>query len=357
MTLGYALARRLTAPPRPRRHRLTVLPSAPGFLTVPATESTTQAGEWGVFLDSGAHLRVSGEPRRNGRTVTWRIDERCGPLEEGRRAAWSGIVAVDPVSAGRTCVDHPVPTRAGAAPTWFFDSAPGDEHPVWAVHIFGLGSTRSGMLRSVDIASHEGIPSVVPAYRNTLEGPTVGRGRSHLGATEVDDVADVLGALSVTGEERFVLFGWSMGAQIALQLADSAAWAPRIDRLVLDSPVLDWRSVLEANAARAKISPRLARLAIPWLEGRHRARAVGLSSPVDLDRLDWVRRAERITQPVLVHHGSRDWSVPLGDSRAFAERAPRATLVPSAGGHTTGWNAGPADYIASTVRFLGANDV
>lgn len=355
MSLGFTIARRLTAPARPRRHPLTVMPSAPGHITVPATESTTRAGEWGVFLDNGEHLRVSGVPRRNGQTVTWRIDGHGSPLSGGMRAAWSGIVAVDPASEGRTHVDHAVPTRGGNVPTWYFGSAPGAEHPRWAVHIFGLGSTRAGALRSVDIASDEGIPSVVPAYRNTLEGPTVGGGRHHLGATEVDDVADVLEALSVTGEERFVLFGWSMGAQIALQLADSATWGSRIDRLVLDSPVLDWRSVLEANVARANLPPRLARLAIPWLEGRRRAQAVGLSSPVDLDRLNWVRHAELITQPVLIHHGSRDDSVPLTDSRTFVERAPRARLVSSDGGHTTGWNTGPAAYITSTARFLRAS--
>lgn len=352
MSLGYAIARRLTAPARARRHPLTVMPSAPGFITVPATEATTRAGEWGVFLEGGDHLRVSGDPERNGRTVTWRVDGRRRPLPKGTRAAWSGIVAVDPASAGGTHVDHTVPTRAGNVPTWYFGAAPGAEHPRWAVHIFGLGSTRAGVLRSVDIASGEGMPSVVPAYRNTLEGPTVGSGRHHLGATEVDDVADVLDALSMTGEERFVLFGWSMGAQIAMQLAASVAWGSRIDSLVLDSPVLDWSSVLAANVARANLPPGLARLAIPWIEGRRRAQAVGLSSPVDLDRLNWVRHAGRITQPVLIHHGTGDDSVPLADSEIFAQRAPRARLIPSAGGHTTGWNLGPAHYIASTARFL-----
>jgi pimeloyl-ACP methyl ester carboxylesterase len=79
---------------------------------------------------------------------------------------------------------------------------------------------------------------------------------------------------------------------------------------------------------------------------------LGLDQPLDLDEMDWVRRAASVRQRVLIHHGTRDWSSPLGSSEAFATAAPVAELVTSAGGHTTGWNVDPDAWRRATASFL-----
>lgn len=151
-----------------------------------------------------------------------------------------------------------------------------------------------------------------------------------------------------------MLFGWSMGAQIALRIATDSHWASRVRAVVLDSPVLDWRSVLAANLSHAHLPPGWARLAEPWLAGLVRRRMVGLDEPVDLDGADFTRSeaAASITQPVLVHYGAGDWSVPAAGAEAFIQRAHAATGRPNAGGHTTGWNVDPEGWMADTVAFL-----
>lgn len=353
MTPGYLIARKLTAPPVGRTFPVRVHEATARSLTVRATPATVTPGEWGVFLRGGGHLRVSGSALVDGTTATWRVDGGMPPIAPNEQASWSGIVAPDPGAAGMTHQDHLFESRAGAVPAWFVDAAPGDANEVWVVHIHGMGSSRAGTLRGVLAASGAGLPSVVPAYRNTVEGPRVGGGRSHLGHTEADDVSDVLEQLSLTGRERFVLYGWSMGAQIALRLAASEQWAERVARVVLDSPVLDWRAVIRANAVHSRLPASVARLAESWLENPRKARRVGLDTAVRLDSMDWVSRAADIHQPILIHHGTEDWSVPISSSEAFVAAAPRAHLIPAAGaGHTTSWNVSATAYHARTAAFM-----
>lgn len=353
MTPGFAIARRLTAPPAARTYPLQILEADGRALTLPATGDTVQPGEWGLFLASGGHVSLTGVPRVGGGTATWRVAGEAEPLRAGERASWTGIVAPNPSAAGLPAADHLFDTAAGTVPAWLIDETPGGRPDLWAVHIHGMGSSRAGTLRGVAAAHAAGVPSIVPTYRNTVEGPRVGLGRSHLGLLEAEDIGDVLERASVTGDERFILFGWSMGAQIALRLATSDRWADRIDRLVLDSPVLDWRAVIAANLRHNRVPARAARWAEPWLQRERRSRLVGLSRSLDLDAMDWVHRADAVRQPVLIHHGSADWSAPATVSKAFAAAAADASLIPNDGGHTTGWNTAPAAWHAATTAFLG----
>lgn len=348
--LGRVIARRVTSTTSARNFPIRILDSSERTLTVRASERTSLAGEWGLYLRGGGHTRVSGVPLLNGLRATWTLAAGSSAPATGEYASWSGIVAPNPRSAGLDSSDHVF----GPIPTWFIDAAPSDHRPVWAVHVHGLGSSRAGTLRGVVAASAAGLPSVIPAYRNTPEGPHIGSGRSTLGVRESEDIASVMSGLSVTGDERFVLFGWSLGAQVALRLAADPLWASRIDRLVLDSPVLDWRSVISANLTHSHLPRAAARLADPWLQDPRKARRLGLDEPLNLDEMDWVARAGEVRHPVLIHHGTTDWSVPIAGSEAFVAAAPDAQLITTGGGHTTSWNVAPAQWHTNTQLFTRA---
>lgn len=351
MTPGFFVARRLTAPAKKRAYPLRVLESTRDTVTLPATEGTTSPGQWGLFYDGHGHVTISGTPTVDAKAVTWRV-VRGTPPPAGTRVAWSGINRPTPGAAGLRAHDHRFATPAGSAPAWFIGAKPGEERPVWAVHVYGLGSTRAGVLRSVFIASRMGLPSVLPTYRNSYEGPKFGDGRPHLGQSEVHDIAAVLDELSVTGRERFILFGWSMGAQIVLALAADPKYADRIDRLVLESPVLDWRSTLEHNVQRVRLPRVVGREAAVWLEQPPLHRVTCLSKALDLDAMDWVARADEVPQPVLLLHSEKDRFAPFSASEAFAGRAGDVTLVNTGGGHTSGWNVNPSLWSSRTSDFL-----
>src|SRR5690606_6894129 len=139
----------------------------------------------------------------------------------GDRVSWSGIYYATPADAGLDARDVFIDTPAGPAPAWRVDG----DLSTWAIHIHGLGSPRVGTLRGVRVASELGLTSLVVSYRNDGEGPTVGSGRSALGAAEVEDIEAAIGYAVRRGAERIVLFGWSMGAAIALQVAHRSDYA------------------------------------------------------------------------------------------------------------------------------------
>src|SRR5690606_37700163 len=113
------------------------------------------------------------------------------------------------------------------------------------------------------------------------------------------------------GAERIVLFGWSMGAAIALRVASRARECGVFAGLVLDSPVLNWIDVIKANCARSGLPAAAGNLATPWLTFGPFARMVGLPSAIPLPEFDWVQRAEELTVPMLILHGARDDSAPI----------------------------------------------
>jgi pimeloyl-ACP methyl ester carboxylesterase len=79
----------------------------------------------------------------------------------------------------------------------------------------------------------------------------VGIGRSGLGAAEVDEVRAAVHFARANGARSVVIFGWSMGAAIALHLAVEPEVRGIVAGLVLESPVLDWASTINANCARS----------------------------------------------------------------------------------------------------------
>ena len=137
------------------------------------------------------------------------------------------------------------------------------------------------------------------------------------------------------GAHDVVLGGWSMGGAVALQVADRSDVKDRIRALVLDSPVVDWRDVLDHQADVRDLPRPETALAIWTAERRF---------GVDFDRLDWVARARELTIPTLLIHSDADDYVPDGPLEALAQQRPdlvTLNLVPGAG-HTQGWNTDPA---------------
>ncbi|TFI04316.1 alpha/beta fold hydrolase [Micrococcus flavus] len=183
--------------------------------------------------------------------------------------------------------------------------------------------------------------------------PRIGTGRSILGHTETADVDEAIGYAVRRGAERIVLFGWSMGAAIALQLAARPRHDGVITALVLDSPVLDWTEIIKANCARSGLPPAAGVLAIPWLTVGPFASMVGLPESIPLRQFDWITRAAELTTPTLILRGARDSSAPLRLSRALRQRRPElVTLQTFDAEHTLAWNSDPARWQAVVSGWL-----
>lgn len=304
-------------------------------------DRTIAPGVYNLWLEDGGWVHLGEVVDERSATVTRVVQSvvPVGALRVGQRASWSGIYYRDPVDAGLTAKDVVVETTAGPAPAWLIRPQDGVGYR-WAIHIHGLGSPRAGTLRGVKVASEAGLTSLVVTHRNDGEGPSVGSGRSTLGATETGDVAAAIRFALAHGAERVVLFGWSMGAAIALQLAVDDEFRDVIERLVLESPVLDWQSTINANCARAGSPSWFGVCARPWLRSRRLSRLMGLPAPIPLDRFDWIGRVDELEVLTLILHGRDDTSAPHAVSRLVANRRQGQVRLESFDAdHTMTWNA------------------
>lgn len=356
VSLGWAIARKLTAPVGPRTFSLVVrgveMDGDRQLLVLDRTRDTEAPGIYNLWFEHGGWAQLAEGVQDRGPGQIARVITGSSPglvLRAGDRASWSGIFYATPGHAGVDTRDIVISTPAGPAPAWRVDG----DLSTWAIHIHGLGSSRAATLRGAQVAAELGFTSVVVSYRNDGEGPTVGNGRSMLGEAEAEDIEEAIGYAVRRGAERIVLFGWSMGAAIALQIAHRSDYAHLVAGLVLDSPVLDWVEVITANCKRAGIPHGAGLLAVPWLSVRPLARLVGLPARVPIRDFDWVTRAEDLSVPTLILHGSRDNSVPISVSSVFsARRKDLVQLETFDAGHTMAWNADSERWKSAVTRWL-----
>lgn len=357
--LGLVIARRLTAAPSSRRFDLTIRgverDGDRQAIVLDRTDQTESSGVFTLLFPGVGWLQLSTEVFDRGPGRVARMVTGTAPgftLSAGDRGSWSGIYFMTPADAGLDAQDVGISTPSGIAPAWRVDGN-GEHSTTWAIHIHGLGSPRAGTLRGVQVATELGHTSLVVSYRNDGEGPRRGSGRSTLGATEVDDVDAAIQYAIDQGAHQVVLFGWSMGAQVALQLAARRRYGRLIAGLVLESPVLDWVATIKANCARAGLPAAAGLLALPWLTSPLLARAIGLPGSIPLRDLDWIQRAYELVVPTLILHGENDDSAPPAVSRQLAAlRADLVQLELFDADHTMTWNSDHERWRSTVAAWL-----
>ena len=356
--LGLFVARRLTAPVSRRVYDLTIRgvdrSGDQPIVVLDRNHQTAAVGSFCILLESGGAIRLSSKIEDFGPTLIGREvqDEGGGNLDAGMRASWSGIYFLSPQEAGLEATNVDILTEAGPAPAWLIPSHGGPSN-TWAIHIHGLGSSRAGTLRGVQVADTTGLTSLVVSSRNDGEGPAVGTGRSELGSAELQDVRAAVRFARDNGAQQVVLFGWSMGGAIALQLATDPALRGVIAGLVLESPILDWVSTIKANCERAGLPAWVGLLAAPWLSSRTLSRVTGLRAPVDLRRFDWIARADELTVPTLILQGRGDTSSPFEFSTRLRSLRPDIVgLEAFDADHTMSWNSDRERWAAVVTAWL-----
>ncbi|WP_164878098.1 alpha/beta hydrolase [Microbacterium enclense] len=355
--VGWAIARRLTAPST-RRYDLIVrdveYDGDACLIVLDRTRQTAAEGAYNLWFENGGWAQLSEDVLDRGPTlIARRVTSTASglTLRAGDHVSWSGIYYATPHDASLHAHDITVDTPAGPAPAWRID---GDgARSTWAIHLHGLGSVRAGTLRGVLAATERGYTSLVITYRADGEGSGVGNGRATLGFTEADDAAAAIEYAMRHGARQVVLFGCSMGAAIALQLAHHPSHRRSIAGLVLDSPVLDWTEVIKANCTRSGLPAAAGSLAIPWLTLRPLARMAGLPERIPIRSFDWMVRAEELTAPTLILHGTRDDSVPVRLSQALRDARPDlVSLEVFEAGHTLSWNSDRGRWQYAVTEWL-----
>lgn len=198
------------------------------------------------------------------------------------------------------------------------------------VLVHGWGDSRIGALSRIEAVA----PSVSRLIALDLPGHGESPGASAQGATEARVVLDLLSELShpsrgvSSAEPRpVVLFGWSMGAGVALHAAvESAARGLAVHGVVAEAPY----RLPETPAKRMLIS-----WGLPWrMNLRASLWILGTVQGVGAGWKGFDRRelASRLPCPLLVLHGEIDTISPPADGASISEAGPgRLVVIPGAG--------------------------
>ncbi|GGS25492.1 alpha/beta hydrolase [Streptomyces humidus] len=333
--------------PLPTEPRLTVHGTAAGQITLTRDLAALRPGTYGLS-GNGSHAVVGPvlpmAPHAVD-TVVRRLERVTqGSLSSGD-AVWltPNLHTGDPGGAlGLDHADVDVPGELGILPAWFVPGA----RRTWVIAVHGLGATREHALNVMGFLHHRRFPVLALAYRGDLGAPRPPDGLNHLGATEWRDLDAAMRYAVRHGAQRVVLLGWSTGAAMALRAAAGSGLRERVSGLVLDSPVLDWRTTLRALAAARHTPGALLPLAVRAAEGRTGLQS-GAGDPA-------AAAADRLRVPTLIVHGPDDVVAPWGPSRRLAARRPDLVTLHTVADapHGAMWNAGPAAYEEALRRFL-----
>ncbi len=215
----------------------------------------------------------------------------------------------------------------------------------WVIFVHGHRSRQGESLRMLPVVTGAGLPSLVIAYRNDAGAPVDPTGYHQFGLTEWEDLHAAAQYALDNGASDLVLVGHSMGGGIVASFLYESPLAARVAGAILDAPMLDLGPAIDLAARRRRLPGFVGNLA-QWI--------AGWRFGVDWDAMDYLKRADELSAPILLFHGDADETIPVSVSdRLAAARPDLVKYVRVAGApHVGSWNADPETYEREVRDFL-----
>ncbi|AZH78639.1 MULTISPECIES: S9 family peptidase [Microbacterium] len=353
--LVLAVARRVVTPMR-RVTDTEILSVDTGAQTIELgrTLDTELPGRYGLFTTGTyGYVKLGAVLTADAHTVRRKLLTQIEPgARVDRAASFSGYYYSSPSELHLRWESVLIGSPAGPCPAWYFPAS----STTWVIQVHGRGATRAECLRAVPVLHAAGLPNLVVSYRNDGEAPRTRAGAYALGASEWRDVDAAIAYALRHGAERVLLMGWSMGGAISLQAAVNSGLRDRIAGIILESPVVDWRTVLRFQARMVGVRAPLPELAMGALQRPLTARLSGADEPIAFDRLDMVARADELVAPILILHSDDDGFVPADSSHALQEARPDLVTMPrfTVARHTKLWNYDQTGWTSAITDWLAA---
>jgi alpha-beta hydrolase superfamily lysophospholipase len=356
--LTVLVARAVIVPPSRRTEdvRVVRVDLEHGVITLSATPDSLLPGTYSFWFDQDAGAARLGEiVARDERTVTRRVlSVEFGDLEAARSGRFNGWVYLTPDDLATAYEDVAIRTPLGDAPAWLVPADPARASKRWMIGVHGRAVRRSEVLRAVPVFRDAGYDSLIVSYRNDGEAPRSADYRYALGDREWIDVEEAMRYALDHGAEELVLMGWSMGGATVLQALTRSLYREHVVGVVLESPVVDWIATLDFQVTLRRLPAVVRYPVLAMFRSRWGGILTGLAEPLDLDRMDFVRRARELNTPILLLHSDDDGFVPSTASRALAVARPDiVTFVPfDVARHTKLWNYDPERWEGAIRAWL-----
>ncbi|SRR5579875_2681050 len=320
---------------------ITVIDVMPQTITLTSNKNTQRDGQFGL-TEAGetGHAAIVGKIlSSSSEAVTRELLANTG-IAKNAQVAWNTNLYVGKLSTdlGLEIRDVAIAGPLGNLPAWYI---PG-KLPVWVVLVHGATATRTQTLRAAKTLADLGLSLLVVSYRDDEGAPRSPGGLSCLGAAEWEDLEACVRYAREQGAQRVLLYGWSLGGMINLVFLQRSSYANQIQGVILDSPILDWRSTLGALLKKNKLPVFFS----PIVE-----QIVALRTGVAFADLNQLAQPAP-TIPVLLFHGTGDTTVPVAISDAFAARSSVTYQRIEHAEHTQCWNTDAPTYEAALRTFL-----
>nr|WP_246363359.1 alpha/beta hydrolase [Deinococcus budaensis] len=319
---------------------------------LPASPETLSRGVIGIVpLRPNRGHAVLGPARIAGTLVRREIGEERGVLPNGALAwASSFVYNGTPAQLGVAYENTAISTPLGEMPAWHIPPVSGERDAIVIV-VHGHGGQRSQALRMLPALRRTGTGSLFVTFRNAHGAPRSGNGYHTLGDEEAEDVLAALTWAREAGYRRAVLYGFSMGGNIVLSVLrpKHEPFPLPVQGVMLDCPVLDWRATIRWQGQRYGLPPFVARHVATFVQY-----VVTRRSGQDFDAVDQIRAAPGFRLPILLWHGTRDRTIPVGQADALAAARPDLVEYHRVEGakHIRCWNIDPAGYDAALEGFV-----
>jgi alpha-beta hydrolase superfamily lysophospholipase len=233
----------------------------------------------------------------------------------------------------------------GDLDAWFI---PGTD-ATWVIAVHGLAAQQKDMLRFVQAMDDLDHPMLVVTYRNDPGAPDEG-GIGKMGQTEWEDIEAAVTYARSQGADSIVLSGLSMGGATVLSYLVNSEDLSAIEGAILEAPAADLGEVVTRRSGEAiPIGGPIGDSLV--LVGKLVAE---LRTGIDFGEIDYVERADELTVPLLIMHGTEDPVVPFAIGEALAEARPDLIefhAIPDAA-HTRAWNEDRQAYCDLIESFL-----
>lgn len=362
------VARMVLVPPTSREEDTEILgvDREAGTITLSRSLEAVVAGRYSFwFHGARGHARIGEILSETADSVTRELlAVDTGNLETAQRGRLNGWFYRYPGDVGADSEDVTIDTELGAAPAWLVPAS--GEHATnehasdgkWVIQVHGRAVMRAETIRAIPVFRDAGYTSLLISYRNDFEAPPSPDGRYALGDTEWRDVDAAIGYAVRNGAKSVVLMGWSMGGATVLQALTRSAGADVVRGLVLDSPVVDWVTALDYQGRSRGFRGPLRSLVYAMMSAAWGRPFTGQHDPIDLARLDFVRRADELTVPILILHSDDDGYVPPSASHALASARPDIVTLEvfHTARHTKLWNYDPQRWNGAIADWLAELD-